>query len=168
MLVFQHGDINTKVFSSVTTTFIRSFIFTIRSFFKNIGIFPDTSTSPELRAYHGSDLTLVFGAFSYNLNQSTIPPTDTEVTLSKYMQGALVAFARNPTRGLVDYGWPLYDSDPNSNATTLVQLGGFYNRTGASLAEGRLLDFPCSAQDTLQEVQKQLAGLLDAVSSSGS
>jgi hypothetical protein len=80
------------------------------------------------------------------------------------MQSAWVAFARDPTKGLLNFGWPLYNTDPKSNATTLVELGGFYNRTGANLAQGRLLDFTCGAQDTLVGVQRQLSDLLNKAS----
>jgi hypothetical protein len=80
------------------------------------------------------------------------------------MQNAWVAFARDPTKGLLNYGWPLYNADPKSNASTLVELGGFYNWTGASLAQGRLLDYMCGSQDILGGVQKQLNDLLDKAS----
>jgi hypothetical protein len=84
------------------------------------------------------------------------------------MQSAWVAFARDPAQGLSNFGWPLYDTDTDSIAATLVQLGGFYNRGGASLAQARLLDFMCSEQETLSSVQEQLRSLLDKASVFGS
>jgi hypothetical protein len=130
-----------------------------------LGVFPDISPRPDLRSIHSGEIPLVFGVFSNGSTDSTIPlPTTDELALSKYMQNAWVAFARDPAKGLLDYGWPLYNADPKSNATTLVQLGGFYNRTGASLAQGRLLDFMCGSRDILGGVQKQLNDLLDKAS----
>jgi len=58
----------------------------------------------------------------------------------------------------------LYDSDLKSNAPTLVELGWFYNRSGWHLAQGRLSDYMCGAQDTLVGVQGQLSDLLDKAS----
>jgi hypothetical protein len=57
-------------------------------------------------------------------------------------------------RGLLYYGWPLYNASIESNATTvtLVELGKFYNRSGSRLVEGRLLDFTCNSQDTLEDI----------------
>ena len=77
------------------------------------------------------------------------------------MQSAWVAFARDPAKGLLNFGWPLYDANPKSNASTLVELGGFYNPTGATLAQGRLLDFTCGSQDVLGNVLTQLNVLLN-------
>ena len=135
------------------------------------GVFPDISTRPDLRAFHFAELPLVFGVFpnpKNSTNSLTPQPSADELALSKYMQGAWVAFARDPAQGLLDYGWPLYDPNPRSNATTLVELGGFYNKSGSHLAEGRLLDFTCGAQGILQDVEKTLSDLLDTASFLGS
>jgi hypothetical protein len=137
------------------------------------GVFPDLSIRPELRAIHFSEIPLVFGAFYdfYNVSgtndgvRSTAPPATTdELALSEYMQSAWVAFARDPANGLLDFGWPMYNADPMSNTATLVELGGFYNRTGANFADGRLLDFTCDAQDVLLDVQEKLSALLNNAS----
>ncbi|KAF9463608.1 Alpha/Beta hydrolase protein [Collybia nuda] len=123
-------------------------------------IFPDISTRPDLRAYHSSEIPIVFGTYNSSLGP---PPTAAEVTLSKYVQSAWVAFARNPAQGLRDFGWPVYDP----NAATLVQLGGFFNQTGATFAPPALLDFTCgpAASATLAGVSAQLTGLLGATGS---
>ncbi|KAF9463604.1 carboxylesterase [Collybia nuda] len=123
-------------------------------------IFPDISTRPDLRAYHASEIPIVFGTYNSSLGP---PPTAAEVTLSKYVQSAWVAFARNPAQGLRNFGWPVYDP----NAATLVQLGGFFNQTGATFAPPALLDFTCgpAASATLAGVSAQLTGLLGATGS---
>ncbi|GIJ83053.1 hypothetical protein Asppvi_001570 [Aspergillus pseudoviridinutans] len=48
----------------------------------------------------------------------SIPSTPREVEASKYIQGAWVAFAKDPHKGLRKYGWP--DYKPHGN--TLINL----------------------------------------------
>ncbi|KJA28776.1 hypothetical protein HYPSUDRAFT_196943 [Hypholoma sublateritium FD-334 SS-4] len=109
------------------------------------GVFPDISARPDLRAYHSSEIPLVFGTY----NASTFAaPTATEVALSRYMQSAWVAFARDPAQGLVGFGWPVYAPQ----APTLVQLGNAANATGVVFTEGALLDVTCGAIPQLQAI----------------
>jgi hypothetical protein len=157
--VCRHGDISIKVTCSA-----RSFPWIIpqhRSRFF-AGVFRDILPLPAARAIHAGEIPLVFGAFpTGSTNSSVPPPTANELALSKYIQSAWVAFARDPAKGLLDFGWPLYDADPKSNASTLVELGGFFNLTGATFAQGRLLDFTCGSQDVLGDVLTQLSVLLN-------
>ncbi|KAF9562983.1 carboxylesterase [Agrocybe pediades] len=116
-------------------------------------IFPDISTRPELRAYHASEIPLVFGTY----NQSTtVLATPAEIALSKFMQGAWVAFARNPQEGLLSLGWPMY----NPNTTSLAQLGNPANQSGIVLTNGSLVDSACSQTHVLADIGTQLTGLL--------
>ncbi|KAG5351715.1 hypothetical protein C0989_005158 [Termitomyces sp. Mn162] len=111
-------------------------------------VFPDISTRPDIRAYHASELPVVFG---------TMPdPSATEKALSRFVQSAWVAFARNSAQGLVDIGWPQY----SPNTTTLAQIGNFFNQTGITFTQGQLLDFPCNSIPTLLNVSAQLTALL--------
>ncbi|KAF9562980.1 alpha/beta-hydrolase [Agrocybe pediades] len=116
------------------------------------GVFPDISTRPELRAYHASEIPLVYGTY----NTSTIPATPAEIALSKFMQGAWVAFARNPKQGLLSLGWPMY----NPNTTSLAQLGNPANATGMTLTKGSLVDSACARPDVLANIEAQLTSLL--------
>lgn len=59
---------------------------------------------PDLGAYHGSELNLVFG--TYNSTGST----EQEVELSAVMQKAWADFAKDPYGGP---GWPKVDGDGN-------------------------------------------------------
>ena len=112
----------------------------------HLAVFPDISTRPDLRAYHSSEIPLVFGTY----NASTFaPPTAAEIALSRYMQSAWVAFARDPAQGLVDFGWPVYAQQ----APTLVQLGNAGNATGVVFTEGALLDVTCGAIPQLQAIE---------------
>ncbi|KAG6836312.1 hypothetical protein H0H93_009232 [Arthromyces matolae] len=110
-------------------------------------VFHNISPRPDLRAYHGSELPILFG---------TLPsPTSAEKALSRFMQNAWVAFARDPVHGLVDIRWPQY----SPNASTLAQIGGFYNETGATFGQGRLFDFACSDTEALSAALGQLLPL---------
>ncbi|KAF8518412.1 carboxylesterase [Hysterangium stoloniferum] len=67
---------------------------------------------------------------------------------STYVQGAWVSFARDPQRGLVNYGWPLYNPDTNS----LALLGSSDNQTGVVFSSGSSYDSGCG--------QSELAGAI--------
>ncbi|KAG6874254.1 hypothetical protein C0993_012676, partial [Termitomyces sp. T159_Od127] len=100
-------------------------------------VFPDISTRPELRAYHTSEIPLVFG---------TMPaPTSAEVALSKFVQRAWVAFARDPKQGLLNLGWPGY----SPFTPTLALIGGSINPTGLSFTFTSLVDSQCGLTSTL-------------------
>ncbi|KAF8161402.1 carboxylesterase [Crassisporium funariophilum] len=101
-------------------------------------VFPNISPRPDLRAYHASEIPLVFGTY----NASTLAPsTPTEIALSSYVQAAWVAFARNPQQGLLNFGWPMY----SPTTPTLAQLGNAANATGVVFTEGVLVDATCGA-----------------------
>lgn len=73
------------------------------------------TTAAHSRAYHGSDVLLIFGT-------SLVPGVKLgadEIKLAKYARGALAAFAKDPKTGLKSYGWPQY----NPKTKSLVQLG---------------------------------------------
>ncbi|TFK45028.1 carboxylesterase [Crucibulum laeve] len=107
-------------------------------------VFPDISTRPDLRAYHASEIAIVFG--TYNASTSGVPPTPEEIALSKYVQNVWVAFAKNPARGLIDnLGWPTY----NSLTKSFAQLGNALNKTGVTFTTGALIDLTCAGADAL-------------------
>jgi hypothetical protein len=114
-----------------------------------IAIFPNLSPIPELRAYHASEVPIVFG---------NLPPNSTaeQAALSKYIQGAWVAFARDSVKGLTNYGWPLYKVDTASIAV----LGGFYNRTGVSFTNSTLVDPLCGNVTALAALRQQAESLM--------
>jgi carboxylesterase type B len=58
-------------------------------------------------AYHGSDMEMIFGTAE---DVSGLKNTPAEDATSKYMMGAWAAFARDPKKGLINYGWPAYSS----------------------------------------------------------
>lgn len=76
----------------------------------------------------------------------------TEITFSKYVQGAWVAFARDPQQGLINYGWPKYDP----GTVSVAQLGNFFNQTGVTFGLGGLLDLNCLVVNTLEGVVETL------------
>ncbi|KAF9047536.1 carboxylesterase [Panaeolus papilionaceus] len=118
-------------------------------------VFPDISSRPDLRAYHAAEIPIVFGTY----NQSTIAaPTATEIALSKYVQGAWVAFARDPVNGLSNLGWPTYN--PSFASMSLVQLGNPANVTGFTLGSGALLDASCVAAPMMAQFSANLVTTL--------
>jgi len=115
-------------------------------------VFPNISPREDLRAYHASEIPIVFGTY----NNSALPSTPGEIALSKYVQSAWVAFARDPVNGLLNFGWPAYNPTTNS----LVQLGNFANQTGATFGSGALLDTSCANLSILAVIDAQLTALL--------
>ncbi|KAH7397702.1 carboxylesterase [Cadophora sp. MPI-SDFR-AT-0126] len=100
------------------------------------GVFPNINISSEGGAYHGAELTLLFGTES-----QLEPSTAEEDAFTEYLKGAWVAFAKDPVAGLSTYegGWPTYDPA----GETLVRLG-FENRVGTNLAFPELYDAGCA------------------------
>ncbi|KAJ6144042.1 hypothetical protein N7471_003495 [Penicillium samsonianum] len=72
------------------------------------GNFTNLSPTPWLGAYHGGETPLAFGNYDISM---TIPPSAREVEVSQYIQGAWVAFAKDPRTGLSNYGWPQFSFD---------------------------------------------------------
>ncbi|KAH6713612.1 carboxylesterase [Leptodontidium sp. MPI-SDFR-AT-0119] len=99
-------------------------------------IFPNINISSEGGAYHGAELTLLFGTES-----QLEPSTAEEDAFAEYLKGAWVAFAKDPVAGLSTYegGWPMYDPA----GETLVRLG-FENQVGTNLAFPELFDAGCA------------------------
>ncbi|KAE8422706.1 Alpha/Beta hydrolase protein [Aspergillus pseudocaelatus] len=76
------------------------------------GNWSSLSPTPWLGAYHSSDVPIIFG--TYNNTPVQPPSSPAEVTASKYIQGAWVAFAKDPWNGLNNYGWPQFTSQNRS------------------------------------------------------
>ena len=100
------------------------------------GTFPNLNPLSWLGAYHSSDMPLIFGT-----SDLRGPSTDIEIQTSQYMQGAWVAFAKDPFNGLSNYGWPEYDP---VNGEGLVKLGSEGN-VGAVLDNGQRFKEACEA-----------------------
>ncbi|KAF2258223.1 alpha/beta-hydrolase [Lojkania enalia] len=98
------------------------------------GIFPNLNPLPWLGAYHSSEIPIVFGTSNFSGQD-----TEVEIGLSKYMQGAWAAFAKDPEHGLEEYGWPQYDV----GGQTLVLLGRD-NATTAEFGNPSSYDQGCS------------------------
>ncbi|KAJ3510887.1 hypothetical protein NMY22_g15832 [Coprinellus aureogranulatus] len=120
-------------------------------------IFPGISTRQDLRAFHGSDIPIIFG--TYSSIQSDPAPTWIEEDLSNYVKEAWSQFARNPTSGLTSYGWPVY----NPSTDTLVQLGNVENPDGLTLGSPSLLDATCSHAPALLDILADLTTILNSI-----
>lgn len=81
----------------------------------------------------------------------------------EYLTNALVAFAKDPENGLLNYGWPKYKVNGGTNSSsfealrnggdtnlvsflgsTLIRLG-YNNQTTASFVSPSVYDGPCAA-----------------------
>ncbi|OQD61183.1 hypothetical protein PENPOL_c018G00218 [Penicillium polonicum] len=69
-----------------------------------------------------------------------IPPSAREVEVSEYMQGAWVAFAKDPRMGLSQYGWPQFSFDE----PTLINLA-LNNTVEAIFTSASPWDTSCEA-----------------------
>lgn len=100
---------------------------------------------------------MVFGTYNGTvINGTSLPATADQVALSKYVQGAWVAFARNPAGGLPSLGWPLY----SPHTSTIAQLGNFFNTSGVVFGESSFIDAACNSQDVLAAIVAQVGPLL--------
>ncbi|KAF2163249.1 hypothetical protein M409DRAFT_68551 [Zasmidium cellare ATCC 36951] len=99
------------------------------------GTWPNLNPLPWLGAFHSSDLPMIFGT-----SDLRGPDTAAETATSKYYQGAWAAFARDPSNGLKDYGWPTYDP----NGRTLIELG-LNGSTSAVFVESDTFQSQCQA-----------------------
>lgn len=119
----------------------------------SLAVFPDISSRSDLRAFHSSEIPIVFGTASLSPFGS---PTAAENQLSAFVQSAWVAFARNPSQGLVNLGWPQY----NPETDTLVILGGSSNATGISFTSGDSYDSGCGASEALGTIAIDVLNVL--------
>ncbi|KAL2702622.1 hypothetical protein AAEP93_006920 [Penicillium crustosum] len=101
------------------------------------GNFSNVSPTPWLGAYHGSEIPIVFGTYD---KSRAIPPSAREVEVSEYMQGAWVAFAKDPCMGLSEYGWPPFSFDE----PTLINLA-LNNTVEAIFTSASPWDTSCEA-----------------------
>ncbi|KAF8521203.1 carboxylesterase [Hysterangium stoloniferum] len=117
-------------------------------------VFPDlTNNRPDLHAYHASEIPIVFG--TYNSSAFSPAATAAEISLSKYVQSAWVAFARDPTNGLVNFGWPKY----NPSTASVARLGSTGNQTGVVFAPTTMFDSGCSSTEAELSLVEQVLAL---------
>jgi cholinesterase len=84
--------------------------------YRYFGDWANTRLYPSSGAYHGTELQMLFGNSE---DVSGLPPSASQVRLTKVMQNAWLAFANDPVNGLSEFGWPLFESGEE----TLVRLG---------------------------------------------
>ncbi|KAF1809651.1 alpha/beta-hydrolase [Eremomyces bilateralis CBS 781.70] len=101
-----------------------------------MGVFPNQAIAPDAGAWHGSEISHVFGTLGVF---GTVPATPEQVQVSKLMNTAWAAFAKSPKYGLLKLGWPLYNETENS----LILLAD-KNGPGATFVPGGKFDAQCN------------------------
>jgi hypothetical protein len=85
------------------------------------GVFPNTilTYNPPSGAWHGSEVTAVFGTNEQVTGTCNTPP---EQAITAYLMGAWSTFAKNPSTGLSSspYGWPVYSPSSKYNNPRLI------------------------------------------------
>jgi carboxylesterase type B len=99
-------------------------------------------TSPYgARAYHGSELPVLFGTFPAP-GGGIPPPTKDEIETGKYIRGAWAAFAKDPEDGLRHYGgghgWPVY----KPGTASLIRLA-WNGKPGLNVERPEVYDSVC-------------------------
>lgn len=94
--------------------------------YRYFATFPNLNPLPWLGAYHAVEIPIVFGTSHFSG-----PDMEAEARFSKYIQGAWAAFAKDPEKGLEEYGWPRYQVGND----TLVLLGRNNQTVDVSNAE---------------------------------
>ena len=128
--------------------------------YRYMGVFPDTAISSEAGTWHGSEIPIIF--------DTVIPspgPTQAEISIANYMRGGWAAFAKDPEKGLLNYGWPLY----NTSQDTLVRLA-YDNVTGPNLINPYRYDADCvfvNIHSTNSSSSPQLPNLGSSVTPTG-
>ena len=99
--------------------------------YRYFGVFPNLAISSEAGTWHAAELPIIF---------DTAPGASTaaEVSIANYMRGAWAAFAKDPQKGLITYGWPSY----NTTQDSLIRLA-FDNITGLNVINPYRYDADC-------------------------
>lgn len=80
-------------------------------------VFPNVKLPTDYdRAWHGAELLPLFGASEEITGEDS---TYQERAVGSYLRGAWSSFARCPSTGLTNYGWPMYSNTTES----VLQLG---------------------------------------------
>ncbi|KAF4556549.1 Carboxylesterase-like protein 17 [Elsinoe fawcettii] len=102
---------------------------------ENLRLYPAQGDYPSSGAYHGSELSLLFGTTRDVTGQEDVVE---EAELGRYIMGAWAAFGRDPERGLEGYGWPRYTEEEQN----LILLGKG-NSGGKEIVDAGVFDDVC-------------------------
>jgi cholinesterase len=101
--------------------------------YRYMGVWDNTALSPQSGAYHTAEIPVLF-----NTAPSNPPATEEYIAVGDYMRGAWAAFAKDPVKGLTNYGWPSYSVSSDS----LIRLA-YENKTGTNAVSPSLYDANC-------------------------
>jgi carboxylesterase type B len=77
--------------------------------YRYFGDWDNIRPEKDAGAFHGSEMSIVFGTPKRFENKYPSPPE--EVAVEKLMMNAWASFAKDPQNGLKRLGWPTYDPD---------------------------------------------------------
>lgn len=109
--------------------------------YRYFGLFPnlEIATASETdQAYHTAELLPLFGTSQESTKTDS---TWQERAMGDYLRGAWAAFAACPATGLINYGWPTFALDNNTD--TLVGLGMGAQGYGLTLLPSLAYDDLC-------------------------
>jgi cholinesterase len=101
--------------------------------YRYMGVWDNTALSPQSGAYHTAEIPLLF-----DTAPTSVPASEEYIAVGNYMRGAWAAFAKDPVKGLTNYGWPSY----NISSDSLIRLA-FDNTTGTNAVNPSLYDANC-------------------------
>ncbi|KZT60068.1 alpha/beta-hydrolase [Calocera cornea HHB12733] len=108
------------------------------------GVFDDINNgNKSLRAFHTSEIPIVFQTYTLSPFSKNYKPTDVEIKLSKYIQNAWVLFAREGPQGLESLKWRPFVVNDIAHPSINV-LGGANNPTGVDYERTATHDAGCS------------------------
>lgn len=108
--------------------------------YRYFGSFPNTNltTTFDAGAYHGAEIPVLWGTAPEG---DGVPNyTIEELRFASYMGEAWTAFAKDPEKGLSEYGWPMY----NESTESLVRLA-WNHSVGANVVAPSVYDGVCGS-----------------------
>jgi cholinesterase len=75
--------------------------------YRYMGVWENTNLGPGTGAYHSGEIPVVFG--TTELRTGNVKDSPEEAKVVKDTMKAWATFAKDPQKGLIGLGWPIYD-----------------------------------------------------------
>lgn len=110
--------------------------------YRYMGVWDNTSLGPKSGAYHSGEIPVVFG--TTELRKDSRPDTPEEAKVVKDTMHAWASFAKDPQKGLLALGWPVYDESKE----TLIRIG-HENKSAFNLVKATEYDGVCAMMNRM-------------------